>query len=107
MFFDNEKYFNFVELCRKEGITVPIIPGIKPIHLKNQLSILPKIFKSNIPEALAKELQNCSNDEDAKQVGAAWCIEQCKELVTHKVPSIHFYTYMASEIVYKVASEIY
>ena len=107
MFFDNEKYFNFVELCRKEGISVPIIPGIKPIHLKNQLSILPKIFKSNIPEALAKELQNCSNDDDAKQVGAAWCIEQCKELVTHKVPSIHFYTYMASEIVYKVASEIY
>lgn len=107
MFFDNEKYFNFVELCRKEGITVPIIPGIKPIHLKNQLTILPKIFKSDIPDALAKELQSCSNDEDAKQVGAEWCIQQCKKLIAYKVPSIHFYTYMASEIVYKVAKEIY
>lgn len=107
MFFDNEKYFNFVELCRKEGITVPIIPGIKPIHLKNQLTILPKIFQSSIPDALAKELQNCTNDDDAKHVGAEWCIAQCKELVAHKVPSIHFYTYMASEIVYKVAKQIY
>lgn len=107
MFFDNEKYFNFVELCRNEGITVPIIPGIKPIHLKNQLTILPKVFKSDIPEALAIELQNCSSDIDAKQVGAEWCIQQCKELIAHKVPSIHFYTYMASEIVYKVAKEIY
>lgn len=107
MFFDNEKYFNFVELCRNEGITVPIIPGIKPIHLKNQLTILPKVFKSDIPEALAIELQNCSSDIDAKQVGAEWSIQQCKELIAHKVPSIHFYTYMASEIVYKVAKEIY
>ena len=94
-------------MCRNEGITVPIIPGIKPIHLKNQLTILPKIFKSDIPEALAIELQNCSRDIDAKQVGAEWCIQQCKELIAHKVPSIHFYTYMASEIVYKVAKEIY
>lgn len=107
MFFDNEKYFNFVELCRKEGITVPIIPGIKPIHLKNQLTILPRIFQSSIPDALAKELQNCTNDEDVKQVGAEWCIAQCKELVAHRVPSIHFYTYMASETVYKVAKQIY
>lgn len=107
MFFDNEKFFNFVELCRKEGITIPIIPGIKPIHLKNQLTILPKIFKSSIPNALGRELKNCTTDEDAKQVGTEWCIAQCKELITHKVPSIHFYTYMASDIVYKVAKEIY
>ncbi len=107
MFFDNEKFFNFVELCRKEGISIPIIPGIKPIHLKNQLTILPNIFQSSIPDALARELQNCHTDEDAKQVGAEWCIAQCKELVEYEVPSIHFYTYMASEIVYKVAKEIY
>lgn len=107
MFFDNNKYFSFVNLCRNEGITVPIIPGIKPINLKNQLTILPDIFKSHIPVALTKELQKCKNDEDAKVVGAEWCIEQCKELIAHKVPSIHFYSYMASEIVYKVAEAIY
>ncbi len=107
MFFDNEKYFSFVELCRKEGVEVPIIPGIKPINLKNQLTILPKIFQSDIPDALAIELQKCKNDEDAKVVGAEWCIEQCKELIAHKVPSIHFYSYMASDIVYKVAKAIY
>lgn len=107
MFFDNEKFFSFVELCRKEGISIPIIPGIKPIHLKNQLTILPKIFRSSIPDALAKSLQNCTTDEQAKQVGVAWCIEQCKELVAHNVPSIHFYSFMASESVYKVAKAIY
>ncbi len=107
MFFDNEKYFNFVELCRKEGITIPIVPGIKPIHLKNQLTVLPKIFQSSIPDALSKELKNCATDEDAKQVGTEWCIAQCKELIAQKVPCIHFYTFMASEIVYKVAKEVY
>lgn len=107
MFFDNDKYFKFVELCRKEGIQVPIIPGIKPIHLKNQLTILPKIFRSDIPEELTNALQNCKTDLDAKEVGVEWCIKQCKELVSHKVPSIHFYSFMASESVYKVAKEIY
>lgn len=107
MFFNNEKYFNFLELCKKEGIDVPIIPGIKPIHLKNQLTILPKIFRSEIPEALAIELKKCKDDEDAKQVGVEWCIQQCKELIEHNVPSIHYYSFMASESVYKVAKEIY
>ena len=107
MFFDNDKFFNFVDLCRKEGITIPIIPGIKPIHMKNQLTILPKIFRSDIPEELANELQNCKNDEEAKEVGVEWCIKQCKELIAHKVPSIHFYTFMASDSVYKIAKAIY
>ena len=107
MFFDNDKFFNFVDLCRKEGITVPIIPGIKPIHMKNQLTILPKIFRSDIPGELANELQNCKNDEEAKEVGVEWCIKQCKELIAHKVPSIHFYTFMASDSVYKIAKAIY
>ena len=107
MFFDNDKYFKFVDLCRKEGITVPIIPGIKPINLKSQLTILPKVFRSDIPNDLAIELQNCENDDDAKKVGVEWSIKQCKELIAHNVPSIHFYSFMASEGVYKVAKEIY
>lgn len=107
MFFDNQKYFKFVALCRKENINVPIIPGIKPIHLKSQLTILPKIFKSEIPSALAKELEVCKTDDDAKRVGIEWCIHQCKELMEYKVPSIHFYSFMASESVYEIAQAIY
>ncbi|SEF42843.1 MULTISPECIES: methylenetetrahydrofolate reductase [NAD(P)H] [Parabacteroides] len=107
MFFDNEKYYAFVERCRKEGITVPIIPGIKPIVFKNQLTVLPKIFRSDIPEAFACELRKCKNDEEAKEVGVEWCIQQCKDLIAHGVPSLHFYTMMASDSVQKIAKEIY
>lgn len=107
MFFDNDKYFKFVELCRKENINIPIIPGIKPIHMKNQLTILPEIFRSEIPVELANELKACRNDEDAKEVGVRWCIKQCEELISHNVPSIHFYSYMASESVYKIAKAVY
>ncbi len=107
MFFDNRKYFEFVDRCRAAGITVPIIPGIKPIHLRNQLTVLPKIFGSDIPEELAEALRECTSDEDAKEVGVEWCIQQCKELVQSGVPSIHFYTLMATESVHRVAREIY
>lgn len=107
MFFDNEKYFAFVDRCRQEGITVPIIPGIKPIVFKNQLTVLPKIFRSDIPEPFAKELRKCKDDAEAKEVGVEWCVQQCKELIAHGVPSLHFYTMMASDSVYRVAKEIY
>lgn len=107
MFFDNKKYFSFVERCRAAGINVPIIPGIKPIHLKNQLTVLPKVFGSEIPEDLAKELRACKDDEDAKEVGVQWCINQCRELMDYGVPSIHFYSLMATESIHKVAKEIY
>jgi len=107
MFFDNDKYYSFVDRCRAEGITVPIIPGIKPIVLKSQLTVLPKIFRSDIPELLAAELRKCKTDEEAKAVGTEWCIQQCKDLIAHNVPSLHFYTLMASDSVYKVAKEIY
>ena len=107
MFFDNEKFFKFVELCRQGNINVPIIPGIKPIHLKNQLTILPNIFHSEIPDILAKELKYCKTDADAKKLGVEWSIQQCKELMDFKVPSIHFYSYMASDSVYEIAKAIY
>ncbi len=107
MFFDNEKYFSFVERCRAEGITVPIIPGIKPVVLKSQLTVLPKIFRSDIPEAFAVELRKCKTDEDVKKVGVEWCIHQCKELIQEGVPSLHFYTLMATESVRQVAKAIY
>lgn len=107
MFFDNEKYYAFVERCRAEGIQVPIIPGIKPVVLKNQLNVLPKVFRSDIPEAFASELRKCATDEEVKAVGVEWCIQQCKDLMAHGVPGLHFYTFLASDSVYKVAKQIY
>lgn len=107
MFFDNSKYYAFVERLRNEGITVPIIPGIKPIVLMNQLTVLPKIFRSEIPEDLATELRKCQTDEAAKAVGIEWGLMQCKDLIAHGVPSIHFYTLMASDSVQQIAKEIY
>ena len=107
MFFDNQKYYDFVERCRAEGIQVPIIPGIKPVVFKNQLTVLPKIFRSDIPEPFASELRRCKTDEEAREVGVEWCINQCKDLVAHGVPSLHFYTMMAPDSVYRVAKEIY
>lgn len=107
MFFDNEKFFSFVEKCRKEGINQPIIPGVKPIVLMNQLEVLPRIFRSSIPEELAIELRKCKTDDEAKEVGIEWGIKQCKELIAHGVPSIHFYSLMATESVRRIANEIY
>jgi methylenetetrahydrofolate reductase (NADPH) len=107
MFFDNGKYFEFVERCRKEGITVPIIPGIKPIVLLDQLTVLPKIFRTDIPDELENELRQCKSDDDAKQVGVEWSIRQCKELINKGVPSLHFYTLMATDSVRKIAKAIY
>ena len=107
MFFDNQKYFDFVERCHEEGIHIPIIPGIKPVVLMNQLSILPKIFRSDIPEALASELRKCKTDEEAKIVGTEWAIQQCKELISKGVPSLHFYTLMATDSVRQIAKAIY
>lgn len=107
MFFDNQKYYDFVDRCRAEGITVPIIPGIKPVVFKSQLTVLPKIFRSDIPEPFASELRKCQTDEEVKEVGIEWCTSQCKDLIAHGVPSLHFYTMMATESVYKVAKQIY
>ncbi|MDE7462598.1 MAG: methylenetetrahydrofolate reductase [NAD(P)H] [Muribaculaceae bacterium] len=107
MFFDNQKYFRFVEKCREAGINVPIIPGIKPIVFKNQLTVLPRVFRSDIPEDFASALRDCRNDDEVKQVGVEWCIEQCKELISNGVDGLHFYTLMASDSVRKVAEKIY
>lgn len=107
MFFDNEKYFSFVQKCRAAGITVPIIPGIKPIGVRKHLSILPRIFRSDIPVELATELQNCKTDQDAKELGVEWGIKQCKELVKAGVPSIHFYALMNVDSVKRIAKDVF
>lgn len=107
MFFDNQKYFEFVDKCRAMGIEVPIVPGLKPITLKNQLTVLPKIFHVDIPEAFAKELRKCKTDEEVKTVGVEWGIQQAKELIQHNVPTLHFYTMMATQSVRQIAQAVY
>lgn len=107
LFYDNEKYFSFVDKARKAGINVPIIPGIKPFKKTAQLSMIPKTFKVDLPEALTQEVLKCKNDEQVQQVGIEWCISQCKELMNHGVPSIHFYTISAVDSIKEVAKTIY
>ncbi len=107
LFYDNRKYFDFVQRAREAGITVPIIPGIKPFKRKSQLSVIPKTFKVDIPEELVREVEQCSNDTQVQQVGIEWCIRQCRELMEHGVPSIHFYSIGAADSIREVAKVIY
>jgi methylenetetrahydrofolate reductase (NADPH) len=92
MFFDNNKYFAFVEACRAVGITVPIIPGLKPIYTKKQLTILPKTFSIELPTDLSNAILKCKTDEDVEKVGAEWLLQQSHELKKAKVPVLHYYT---------------
>ena len=107
MFFDNTKYFEFVDRCRAAGITVPIIPGIKPITRKKQMYNLPKIFNIDIPLALSEAMESVKSDEDAYKVGTEWCIEQCKELQQKGVPVLHFYTMGLSNATKEIASKLF
>jgi len=107
MFFDNKKYFDFVDLCRKNDINVPIIPGLKILSNRKQITTLPKIFHIDIPQAFYEELEKCKDDKQIKEVGIKWCIEQSKELVKANVPCLHFYTMGASESTKAVAKEVF
>ncbi len=107
MFFDNKKYFDFVELCNKNGINVPIIPGLKILSSKKQIIALPKIFHIDIPQPFYEELEKCKDDKQIKEVGIKWCIQQSKELVKANVPCLHFYTMGASEATKRVAKEVF
>ena len=107
MFFDNRKFFSFVERARQEGITVPIIPGIKPFTKLSQLTTLPKTFNVELPDEIVREIVKCKSDADVQQLGIEWGIHQCKELIENKVPSIHFYSMGATESIRKIAKEIY
>lgn len=107
MFFDNEYYFKFVERARKEGIHIPIIPGIKPFSKLSQLSVIPKTFKVDLPMELATEAMKCTDDSQTKQLGIEWCIHQCRELIAKGVPSLHFYTVGAVDSVKQIAEKIF
>jgi len=107
MFFDNKKYFDFVETCRAEGIEVPIVPGLKPITTKRQVSVLPSIFYIDLPEDLSEAIEKCKDNQAARQVGIEWCVMQSKELMEFGVPSLHYYSMGKAESVYRIAKELF
>jgi methylenetetrahydrofolate reductase (NADPH) len=107
MFFDNDKFFAFVENCRKFGINVPIIPGLKPITTKKQIYSLPKIFNIDIPNDLFQAVNDAKDNSDAEMVGIQWCVQQCKELIAQNVPVIHFYTMSRSHSTHEVAKQVF
>jgi methylenetetrahydrofolate reductase (NADPH) len=107
MFFDNSRYFDFVNRCREAGINVPIIPGIKPITTKAQISVLPTTFHIDIPEELADEVEKCKDNAAAKEVGITWAVHQSRELIKAGVPTLHFYSMGKSDPIYKIAKELF
>ena len=107
LFYDNNKYFEFVEKCKSIGINVPIIPGLKPITTIKHLSFIPKFFHVNFPEEFSNELEKCKSNDDVKKVGIEWTIKQCQELIKAKAPVIHFYTMGKGQSVKKIAREIF
>jgi methylenetetrahydrofolate reductase (NADPH) len=107
MFFDNSKFFDFVDRCRAAGITVPIIPGLKPISSLGQLNTLPQTFNIDLPDDLVKEVQKCSNNQQVREVSAEWAIAQSKELVNRNSPAIHFYTMGRADNIVKIARAVF
>lgn len=107
MFFDNEKYFKFVEKCRTEGITIPIIPGIKPISIHKHLNVVPHRFHVDLPEALIKEVLKCKDNAQVREVGIEWSIQQSKELVASGAPFIHYYSMGKSSNIKAIASQVF
>lgn len=107
LFYDNKSYFRLLEKARDNGVNVPIIPGIKPLTKMSQLSIVPKTFHCDFPEELAREAVKCKTDEEVKALGVEWGVQQCRELMAHGVPSIHFYTVSAVDSIAEIAKRIY
>lgn len=107
MFYDNKKYFDFVERCRAIGITIPIIPGLKPISTLNHLNILPQTFNIDLPQELVKEVQKCTDNKQIRKLGIEWAIAQSRELIANGAPVLHFYTMGNSDNIRKIAEAVF
>ena len=107
MFFDNQKYFDFVKKCREMNINVPIFPGLKPITSIKQINVLPRIFHIDLPQDLVEAIEKCKDDKAAREVGVEWCIQQSKELIDFGVPSLHYYSMGKADPVYNIARELF
>ena len=107
MFFDNQKYFEFVKAAREMGIDVPIIPGIKPLAIKRHLQLLPQVFRLDIPENLITAVEKCKTNFDVRKVGIEFAVEQSKELLAAGVPVLHYYSMGKSDNIHAIASELF
>jgi len=107
MFFDNQKYFDFVDRCRAAGISVPIVPGLKPITSMNDLKLLPLVFHIDIPEGLAAGLRKCKTNDDAIRMGIEWAVNQSRELKAYGVPALHYFTIGHTENIRDIAREVF
>jgi methylenetetrahydrofolate reductase (NADPH) len=108
MFFDNQVYYDFVSKCRAAGITVPIIPGLKPLPTARQINTLPEAFSLDIPVELTEEMRKAGEDKAAAyEIGTEWCTMQCKDLIAHGVPAVHFYTMGKSENIVSILRECF
>lgn len=107
MFFDNKKYFDFVDRCRAAGIHVPVIPGLKPISTLNHLNMLPRTFNIDMPQDLVREVRKCSDNKQVRQVGVEWSIAQSKELIAKGAPVLHFYTMGNSDNIRMIAESVF
>ena len=107
MFFDNEKFFEFEKKCRENGITVPIIPGLKPISIKKHLSLIPHRFHVDLPDELIREVEKCDNNKEVQEVGIEWCIHQSRELIAAGVPVLHYYSMGKSENIKRIAAQTF
>lgn len=105
MFFDNSKFFEFVDKCREIGINVPILPGLKPLATKSQLNLLPQRFKVDLPDELVAEVLKAKNNEQVKQIGIEWCVAQSKELIQRGIPIVHYYSMGRSENIIRIINQ--
>jgi methylenetetrahydrofolate reductase (NADPH) len=106
MFFDNAKFYAFVKSCRDMGITVPIIPGLKPVYTKKQLTVLPKTFYIDLPSDLSNEMLKCKTDEEVEKVGQEWLLHQSRDLKKNGVPVLHYYTLGKPHVIANVVKEL-
>lgn len=107
MFFDNKKFFDFLDKCRAAGITIPIIPGLKPISTKKQLNLIPHRFSIELPDDLIMEVVKAKDNDVVKQIGIDWCIQQSKELVAAGIPVLHYYSMGKAENIKAIASKVF
>ena len=107
LFYDNKKYFDYVTACRNYGINIPIIPGLKPITSKKQLTVIPRTFHVDIPEELSKEILKCKTDKEVEVIGTEWLLHQSKELKAANVPVLHYYTLGKPQVIAEVVKQVF
>jgi methylenetetrahydrofolate reductase (NADPH) len=107
MFFENKHYYNYLDRCKQHGLTVPIVPGLKPLTGKRQLTMIPSIFNVEIPVDLCNAMMKAKNEADCEKVGEEWLLQQCRDLLKNNVPVLHFYTLGKPHVVYNVLKQLF